>query len=260
MALRVSTALRNAMTESLDLKHALSNCFLKVYTGGQPATANLSPSGTLLNTYTDASGAITREVLSQGSVTFSGSVGGTISAITVNSIEILGQTIVPITDVTTTAALVVSAINNNPKNHLFNASNVAGKVFITAKAGLGSLPNGWVVSTTTATISKSDVNMGTETAGVTAVSGLKWGDSAAGVLTKLSTQTWSGTAVATGTAGWFRFEAAVSDAGGTDSSEAIIRLDGVVGVSGAELNMGSTTFTLGVSYSIASFALTLPTA
>lgn len=260
MSIKLSAALRNGMLELGSLKHLMSNCVLKLYTGSQPATAETAPSGTLLNTYSASGAALTREVRSQGSVTFSGTIGGSISALTVNSLEILGATITPITDVSTTATLVATQINNNPKNQLFDAYTSAGKVFIRARPGLGTLPNGWVVATTVATITKSDVNMGTETAGVASANGLQWGDATAGVLSKLSGQTWSGTAVASGTAGWFRIEAAVSDAGGTDSSEAIFRIDGAVGTSGAELNMASTTITSGISYTIDSFALTLPTA
>lgn len=259
MSLKLSPALQNAMLQKGSFKHVMANCFLKVYSGAQPATAAAAPTGTLLNLYTDAGGAATREVLAQGSVTFSGSIGGTITAITVNSIEILGATITPVTDVTTTAALVVNQINNNTKNLLFVASNVAGKVFITAKPGLGTLANGWAVSTTCTTITKADVNVGTETAGVLAVNGLKWGTSAAGVITKLSTQTWSGTGVATGVAGWFRFEAAVLDAGSLDSTESVMRMDGAIANSGAELNMGNTTITSGILRTLQDFSVTLPT-
>lgn len=264
MALKLSASLRNAAMESQDIKHAMSNCVLKVYTGSQPATAEAAPTGTLLCTYTSSAGTPTREVRAQGKVTFSGTVASaTCTGITVNSIQIMSGTVTDATGVLADFATAVAAnINNNPKNQLFDASASAGVVTLTAKPGIGILTgvsNGVVVSAVT-TISSADVDIGALTVGVTALNGLQWGDSAAGVLSKLSTQTWSGTAVASGTAGWCRFEAAVADAGALDSSEAVHRIDGSVGTSGAELNMGLLTITSGVVQNISSFTLTLPTA
>ncbi|HYF28572.1 MAG TPA: hypothetical protein VD931_22725 [Baekduia sp.] len=258
MALRLSAALRNALLETGSLKHMMSNCVLKVYTGSQPATAETAPSGTLLVTYSNASGAITREVLSVGSVDLTGGSSGSVDAITVNSIAILPSAVTYTTSLANTASLVATAINNNPKNLLFTADvSDTDKINIRAKPGLGSLPNGWVVASTVTTLTKTDSNMA---GGVTAVNALTWGDSAAGVLVKHPSETWSGVAAATGTAGWFRIEAAVSDAGGTDSSEAILRIDGAIATSGAELNMASTSITASAVQTISSFSITIPTA
>lgn len=257
MALKVSKALRNYMLEGCDFKHALSNCVLKWYSGAQPSTAEAAPTGSLLVTLSSASGALTREVLSLGSVDLTGGGAGSVDTITVNSIEIMGSSTPFNTSLAQTATDVCTKINNNPKNHLFDAFVTSTDVInIRAKPGLGSLPNGWVVASTVTTITKTDSNMA---AGVTAVNGLNWGDSADGVISKLTTQTWSGVAAATGTAGWFRFEAAVSDAGALDSSEAILRLDGTIATSGAEINMGSTTITSGLTYTQDTFTATLPT-
>jgi hypothetical protein len=258
MSLRPSAALRNFLLEGGSLKKALSNCVLKVYTGAQPATAEAAPTGTLLCTYSDASGALTREVQSVGSVDLTGGGSGSVDTLTVNSIEIMGSATSFITSLALTAQAVIDKINNNPKNYLFEAYlSDTDKINIRAKPGLGALPNAWVVASTVTTITKTDANMA---GGVDAVNGLRWGDSAAGVLTKLSTQTWSGVAAATGTAGWFRIEASVTDAGGLDSSEAVIRLDGSIATSGAELNMTPTSITSAATQTISSFTITLPTA
>ncbi len=262
MALRPSIALRNSMLEGQDCKHAMSNCVMKIYSGSQPATSELTPSGTLLVTITDASGAFTNEVLSQGSVTLTGGAAGSVDTLTVNSLEIMGSATSFDTSLIQTATNVVTKINNNPKNLLFVASNVDGTsatIKITARAGLGTLPNAWVVASTVTTITKTDVNMGSTTAGVSAVNGLKWGASAAGVLSRLSTQTWSGNPVTSGTAGWFRIEAAVADPGTTITDESIKRIDGAIASSGAELNM-TTTVTTGVPVILGTFTLGLPTA
>lgn len=258
MAFRPSKALRNYMLEDGAFKKAMSNSTMRWYTGSQPATPETAPSGTLLNTITLASGALTREVLSAGSVDLTGGASGSVDTITVNSIEIMGSATSFITSLALTAAAIATKINDNPMNHLFTASvSATDKIDIKAKPGLGALPNGWVVASTVTTITKTDANMAS---GVTAVNGLNWGDGTANTIVKLATASWSGTAVATGTAGWFRFEAAVADALGTDSTESILRLDGAIATSGAEFNMSSTSITSGVSYSVDSFTITFPTA
>jgi hypothetical protein len=82
----------------------------------------------------------------------------------------------------------------------------------------------------------------------------------AGLITKDVTQTWSGTAVATGTAGWFRYKGSVVDAGALDSSAVFLRLDGSVATSGAQMNMSSTSITSGALQTLSTFNFTVPAA
>lgn len=259
MSLKLSSALRNFINEGGSLKQALSNCGLKLYTGAQPATAETAPPGTLGCLLTNNAGAWTREVLSVGSVALTGGASGSLNTLTVNSLEIMGSATNFNTSLTQTATDIVTKINNNPKNILFLASNVGGTsqtITLTAKPGLGSLPNAWVVASTATTITKTDTNMA---GGVTALNGLTWGDSAAGTLVKDPTQTWSGTALQSVTVGWFRFEAAVLDGLATDATESVIRLDGSIGISGGEMNTGSPAIVAGIVQRLDSFSLTLPT-
>jgi hypothetical protein len=86
--------------------------------------------------------------------------------------------------------------------------------------------------------------------------GLEFGTAASGSISKASGATWSGAAVASGTAGWFRLYANATDAGGASTS--LPRIDGSVGTSGADLNMSSTTITSGQTYTIDTFTITLP--
>ena len=86
--------------------------------------------------------------------------------------------------------------------------------------------------------------------------GLEFGAAASGAISKASGATWSGAAVASGTAGWFRLYANATDAGGASTS--LPRIDGSVGTSGADLNMSSTTITSGQTYTIDTFTITLP--
>lgn len=258
MALRPSVALRNAVQSGSSFQKAMSNCVLKIYTGSQPATPETAPSGTLLCTYSLSSGALTREVQSVGSVDLTGGGAGSVDTITVNSIEIMGSSTPFNTSLAQTAADVATKINRNPFNHLFDAYVTdTDKINIRARQGLGALPNTWVVASTVTTITKTDSNMAS---GVSAVNGLNWNVASDGIITKRSDQTWSGTPGNTGTAGWFRFEAAVSDAGGEDTDETILRLDGSIASSGAEMNRGNLTITTGVTDTIDSFSITFPTA
>ena len=85
--------------------------------------------------------------------------------------------------------------------------------------------------------------------------GLNFDPPVAGVISKKSTETWSGTAVATGTAGWFRVRLA-ADTGALSTTDK--RLDGACSTSGAELNGPSLAIQSGAVQTINTFALTEP--
>jgi hypothetical protein len=87
--------------------------------------------------------------------------------------------------------------------------------------------------------------------------GLEFDDAVAGVISKKSTETWSGTAVATGTAGWFRMRQA-GDSGASSTTEP--RLDGACGTSGAQLNMSSLSIVAAAVQTISTFQITQPAA
>lgn len=79
----------------------------------------------------------------------------------------------------------------------------------------------------------------------------------AGTISKEPTQTWSGNGLATGTAGWARL---YDNNYTTGTSTTARRLDFRVAVSGAELNLTTTSITSGLPVSITIFKLTLPNA
>lgn len=260
MTLRLSSGLRNHLLNGGSMKQAFSGGKLKIYSGSQPSTADAAPTGTLLCTITDNSGAHTQEVRAQGSVTLTGSAGSC-TALTVNGLTVLGETVAFDTDLTTTAANLAEAINEYPSVPKISASASGAVVTLTAPLGVGAGANGWVVdSTCGGGLTGTDVNMGTTTAGVTAVNGLKFDKGAGGVMDKLDSQTWSGVAGTTGTAGWFRLEGPVTDSGSLDAAESQIRLDGAISTSGSQLNMSSTSITASATQTITSFPITLPTA
>ena len=260
MALRISTGLRDFMLERGSFKRALQNGKLKIYSGSQPTSPNDAPNGTLLCTISLASGAITNEVLAEGSVALNtGSTFTTFDSITVDSRDIMSGAVAWDTDLDTSLQAVVDNINDNIANPDFIASYSAGadKITITALPGTGTELNGDVVASasTGGDATWTDVNIGTETAGVAAANGLPFGDAASGQLVKGS-GVWSGAAGASGTAGWFRFEGSVDD--DDSSSTTLIRLDGNIGTTGADLNVSSTTITSGATTTIDTFNVTLP--
>jgi hypothetical protein len=97
---------------------------------------------------------------------------------------------------------------------------------------------------------------GTLTPG-TATNGIEFDAIAAGVLSKKTAETWSGTASNTGTAGYFRLYDNARHTG-LDSTYYMKRIDGSCGVSGADLNMSSTSIVSAATITIDSFDVTLP--
>ena len=95
---------------------------------------------------------------------------------------------------------------------------------------------------------------GAFTSGV-ATNGLEFGDATGGSVGKKAGEVWSGVAIASGTAGWFRFYANTVVTG---SSTTAVRFDGACGTSGAQCNMGSTTVTLDGTVTVDTVNVTLP--
>lgn len=87
--------------------------------------------------------------------------------------------------------------------------------------------------------------------------GLTWEPASGnGVASKPSGDVWQGTAVASGTAGWFRCYAEGDDP--SSSSATAARFDGAISTSGAQINMTSTSVASGSVQTIASFTYTDP--
>jgi hypothetical protein len=174
----------------------------------------------------------------------------------VNGLSVLQETVPFNTSLTQTAADLAEAINETCSVPKISASASGAVVTLTAPQNVGAAANGWVVLSTVTTITKTDANLA---GGVTSVNGLKFDKATGGAMDKLDSQTWSGVAASSGTAGWFRLEGPVADSGALDSVESQIRLDGAISTSGAQLNMSSTSITAAATQTITSFPITLPT-
>jgi hypothetical protein len=86
--------------------------------------------------------------------------------------------------------------------------------------------------------------------------GLTWEAAAvSGVLSKTAAETWQGVNAASGTATFFRFVQPADD-GLADPAQ--LRIQGTVGLVGAELNLSSTTLTVSATQTINHFNVALP--
>lgn len=259
MALRLSDGLRNHLMDIGSFKQAFSGGKLRIFSGAQPANANAAETGTLLVEIVAADGAWTAEVPSAGSVTLATGASGSVDDVTIGDIDVLGTPVTFLTSLAITAGLVVDQINKNPRNYLVKATLSGAKVILTSKPGMGDVLDAAVVDAAVTTLTTTDVNMGTEVNGVNAANGLQFeADPTTGALEKDAGQVWSGTAVATGTAGWFRFVGALADAGAADSVAAYNRLDGNIATSGANLNLSATAIVTSALQTINTFTTTEP--
>jgi hypothetical protein len=256
MTLKYSTGARQFMASHGSLRDMFQNGRVEIYTGTQPADGNAAVTGTLLCTITNASGSITNEVLASGTVTLTGGASGSLDTLTVDGVEIMGSSTAFNASLTQTATDIATKCQDYHSSVDYDVTASGAVITITARPGTGAASNGFVVASTATTITKTDVNLAS---GVTAVNGLKFGDAAAGVLAKLSAQTWSGVNAATGTAGWYRMYGSTADTGTLDSTGTKLREDGGIATTGSELNMASTGLSATATTTITAWQRTITT-
>ncbi len=85
--------------------------------------------------------------------------------------------------------------------------------------------------------------------------GLNFDAPVSGILSKAALETWRGNGLADGVAGWFRYCANPSDAGGVSTT--LARIDGSVGRSAADMNLSNTNILTGVPTSVDVFQFTI---
>ena len=86
--------------------------------------------------------------------------------------------------------------------------------------------------------------------------GLNFDAPVAGVVQKAVADVWKFDGIAAGTAGWFRLMANAVDNLG--SSTTLVRMDGSVGTSGADLNLSQISVAIGAPNTIDVFQFTVP--
>jgi hypothetical protein len=258
MAIEYSTALRNFLQNHGSKKQALEGGVFEIFSGAAPASPNDAASGTRLLRVTLASGGLTAEVLSEGTITLTGT-SGTCTNVTVDSVSILDSTVTFDTDLTTTATALALAINaSKHTRERYFAFSSGAVVTVQALPGTGTTPNGFILDSTMVggDLAGADVNLGTAAAGVANVNGLTFSGSVTGALSKAGV--WSGVVLATGTAGYFRMTGSVADDWLVDAAPwTRIRLQGTCGTSGADYNMNTTSLTQSATHTMDSWVETL---
>lgn len=253
MAIRLSTGLRNFLLSRGSLTQAFSGGILEVRTGVQPSEADDAPTGTKLVTFSAASGTWVAETPATGDITLTGGASGSINTVTVDSINILDTAVSFNSSLSQTASDLADALNRSSLNNDFDAQAVGAVVTLTSRPGRAVQYNSVALSATLTTITASYNNFAS---GVAAANGLWFEAGASGILTKRSAQVWSGVAVASGTAGWFRLKGPLADADA--DSTTLLRMDGSIATSGGNLTMSPTTMTVGATQTLASFSPTIP--
>lgn len=92
-------------------------------------------------------------------VTLTGGAAGSVDDITINAVSIMTGAVAFNTDLSTTAADVVTDINVGTGTHGYTASNVGAVITIEADVTEGSNPNGYEVIVTTTTITATNTDM-----------------------------------------------------------------------------------------------------
>lgn len=253
MATRISTALRNFLLSKGSLAQAFNGGTLEVYTGAQPSSADAAPTGTKLVTFTNASGTWTQETPATGTITLTGGAAGSIDTVTVGGKNILDTAVSYDTSLVVTATNLAAALNRSSLNNDFDAAAVDEVVTLTSRPGRAAQYNSVALSATLTTITATYANFAS---GVEAVNGLLFDVADSGIMVKRQTQVWTGVAVASGTAGWFRLKAPVLDDNLAGTTK--LRLDGSIATSGGNLTMSPTSMTIGGTQTLASFSPTIP--
>lgn len=254
MTMRLSTGLRNFLSDGGSIGQALRNGRMEIYSGPQPSSADALVQGTLLCTITNNAGVWAAETPSQGAVTLTGSAGS-VNTVTVGGVNILPAAVPFNGTLVQTMNDVVAAINAANMYPGYVASTNGTIITLQGELGAGTVPNGLAVACTTTTLAAAVVAM---SGGVNAVNGLQFAAPVNGGMSALAAQVWSGVNGASGTAGWFRQYSAFQDVGALDSTARYCRVDGAIATSGAEMNLNNTAFTSGATTTIAGWVIGVP--
>lgn len=249
MALRLSTCLRNKMLSAVPARHvaSITGTGIAAVDGGGGAdtftdtgngfvTAGFSIGDSILVTgFTGANAG------SHGPFTLTGVAAGTLTVATGSIIasDSAGESV-------TIVALTGGSLRDIFKDGVLNIYS-------------GSQPSSADAAVTGTLLCTITVSSGAFVAGAVA-NGLEFDAASEGAISKLSTQTWSGVNLATGTAGYFRLFANGTDTGVADTTHIYPRIDGAIATAGSELNLSSTSLVTGATLTIDTFTLTLPTA
>lgn len=251
MALKLSTGVRNFLTGEGGLRKAFEDGILNIYSGTPPTEADDAATGVLLAKITKSSGAVAADARSTPKLC-TVTISGTPNAGDVVKLDIDGTnyyyTLVAADDDLTKVALKVARMLNDSPHVDAIATGSTGVIYVQSR-----IP-GVDFTLTEETSTGITVAVSADIIANAAVNTLKLLAPTAGVITK-NADTWSGVALATGTAGYFRLVTS-SDLGTDNTTD--VRIQGSISTSGADLNMSNINLTLGATQTIDTFTLTEP--
>lgn len=241
MTIRLSTGLRNAITaQRAEVNNMVQGAATMALVDGGTGPDSLTDSGNGLGDFS-----------AHDNLTLSGcTTAGNDVSMEMLSVA-AGIITFPTGSITTAEALLTSTIL---------ASSRGGSISDLFRNGYlqvytGTQPTDPDAAATGSLLGTYSLDAETFSAG-TETYGLNFDAVSEGVMAKDADETWQAVAVASGTAGWFRFMSNASTPSGTTSTE--IRFDGNIATSGANLNMPVTSFVLGTTYTIDTFTITFP--
>lgn len=246
MAVKLSTALRNAILSGQELRKVFEDAIINIYTGTAPATADDAATGTLLVTISKASGTVSPgevSVAKEAKVLVGSHAGAETFAVTINGTTYT-YTNTPDLDLIPAAAALARLIDQDPNveahacgtDTIYIRSKIAGLTFTISKSGTGTLT---LTDDAVSNVDADTLNLGAASSGVIQKNG----------------DVWSGVAVAGGTAGYFRM-INTSDSGTLSATEP--RLQGNVSTSGQEMTLSNTTIAQGATQTIDVASITMP--
>lgn len=241
MAIKLTTAAINKLAIGQGAHDLFNNGILCIFSGNQPTDPDSAVTDTLLITYTTTGLPYTNASSAMGQIAIGGSATGSIDTITVGGMDenLLGSSVSFSATADTTAQDI--ADNINAEKNILNITAVASTSYVNlyCPAKNGALANNLTFATTVSG-SLTATPSGIFSSGVSAVNGLQFVETSSdGVISKKS-DIWQGTAIVSGTGGWFRFIGPGSDKDGSGVTE--VRFDGTVGTSNADLIVGSTNY------------------
>lgn len=247
MALKLSTGLRNFLLSGGSMRKAFSDAVLKIYSGSAPSSPDDAATGTLLVNITLSSGTVSsgeKSTAKQSKVVIDDAVAGHVNTIVIDSVSFSYTN--GADETTTTVAAALAALIEASLTCNVTAIASADTVYLKAKFP-GNAYTITVAGDGTPTLTENDVANSRSDA-------LQLAAAASGAIAK-ETGTWSGTCLATGTAGYYRLVRTDDDALATSTA---IRLQGTVSTSGADLNMSNINFTSGAVETINTYSITQP--
>ena len=245
MSWKYSTGLVNALAGHKSIKEALHGFVVRIYSGSQPTNADTATNGTLLYELTYGGGAFTgtASTAQVDKIVVGSSTEGHTFNVSVDAGTTYSYTALAGSSTTIVATALAALINES-----LIVSAVSSGADIIVRARFAGIAFTLADETSTGTITLSTLVANART------NGLHWGSVADGVLSK-EAGNWQDTAIADGTAAWFRV-CRYGDAGGASTTE--VRADGNCSTTSGDMILRTLTVETADPLTLDTFDITIP--